>query len=209
RSRLTTTFSLSSCQSAGPGSTVTSAPKTLASANSGRRSAVVSSTAGPSWRANSARRATLGRPRRRPAAVLVRGSLVVMVGVVQGGAVGGVARGAQRRERAAQEPTPNPGRGESRGRLLGGEAAQGGLGVVVLGVRARPHDDHDLAARRRRGEAGRQLAERAPHRLLVELRDLAAHAGGPRLAAGLGQVAQRLGQAVRRLVDHAGGVARG
>src|SRR5690606_4924356 len=132
-----------------------------------------------------------------------------MLRVVQGGAVGDVARGAQRRQRAAQEPTPYAGRGESFGRLLEREAAQGGLFLLVLGVRPRTHHHHDLTARRLGREAGGQLAQGAPDRLLVELRELAAHARRPPGAARLGEVAQRLRQSVGRLVEQGGGVAGG
>src|SRR5690606_30919925 len=84
----------------------------------------------------------------------------------------------------AQEPTPYAGGGESRGRLLGAKTAEARLLRLVLGVRAGPHDHDDLAARGSGREALGQLAEGPPHRLLVELRELAADAGRTRLAPG-------------------------
>src|SRR5690606_29140216 len=158
---------------------VTAAPNALASAKCSSLSEVVSSTAGPSCLAKSASRATLGSPRRRPFTGLVVVSLVVIVRVVQGGPVGRVPRRAERGQGAAQEPTLHAGRGESRGRLLGGQSGDGWLLSLVLDVRARAHDHHHLAARRLGAEAGGELGQRAPHGLLVQLGELAAHAGVP------------------------------
>src|SRR5690606_24279628 len=79
--------------------------------------------------------------------------------------------------------------------------------VVVAGVAfgRGPDHDHHLAAGRGGVEAPRQVVERSPRRLLVELRQLTADAGSPVAAARPRQVAQRRRDPAGGLVEHGRG----